>query len=468
MVVHQEVEVAGRSFATFGWLMLGVVWFLAGCAGNQAISETSDSGNRQQLVIVGAKLTDVKGLAMGSARSKGWSIVKSTDDLLVMQRPLDPAALATGTLGAANSTVAPVVEVNATFREQSDGTNVALAATLITQPPGAGSPQRTDYTDQYRDALTQSLQSLRANWTANRQRIANAIPPLATAPEGVPLNTGTGTSNAPPPAQAWGQPAEQPAPKFDPPAPQSTTPTPEPLAFPPAPVPEEPLSQSSSAAPRANPGLPPVVDGSSRSLAGASPTPIDGSTQPPVPAEPQNTMLTLNQGSETGTWAYYAEQYARLRGCDIANGGSQLIQSRADGEIHKVSCVGSDSYLLKCQNGVCQDLAPVKRAPASPQQTKAGAAAAPKTARPEPKTAKADAKAAKAEPKTTKADAKTAKTAPKSDSKTAKAEPKTTKAGAKPAKPEPKTAKAGAKATKTETKPAKADSKAAKSKAKTA
>ena len=79
---------AGRSFATFGWLMLGVVWLLSGCAGNQTVSEAFDSGNRQQLVIVGAKLNDVKGLAMGSARSKGWSIVKSTDDLLVMQRPL--------------------------------------------------------------------------------------------------------------------------------------------------------------------------------------------------------------------------------------------------------------------------------------------------------------------------------------------------------------------------------------------
>ena len=67
-------------------------------------------------------------------------------------------------------------------------------------------------------------------------------------------------------------------------------------------------------------------------------------------------MLTLSPPGRTGVWAYYAEQYARLRGCEIDETGAQLIENRADGEVHKVSCVGSASYLLRCQNGVCRGL----------------------------------------------------------------------------------------------------------------
>ena len=80
---------------------------------------------------------------------------------------------------------------------------------------------------------------------------------------------------------------------------------------------------------------------------------------PPVssdPVSPSDNMLTLNQSNGTGTWAYYAEQYARLRGCNVADEGAQLIESRADGEVLKVACTGADSFLLKCQNGVCRAL----------------------------------------------------------------------------------------------------------------
>lgn len=480
----------GRSFAAFGWLALGVVWLLTGCAGDQTRSEGVDSGNRQQLVIAGAKRSDVKGLAMGAARAKGWTIVKSTDDLLVMQRPLDPAAPATAALGIGNSTVPPVIEVTSAFREETGGTNVSLGAILITQPPGASTPNRTDYTEQYRDALNQSLQSLRANWTANRHRIANAIPPLAGPPEPARSDAAASVGNARPATQAWGEPPTvAPAVKPNPPVP-----TPEPRARPAAPEPEPeasqesadvpPLAQSRSALPPATPGVASVVDGSS-TLAGRSPTAIDGSGQRPEPVESQNTMLKLNQAGGTGTWAYYAEQYARLRGCNVATGGSQLIESRADGEIHKVSCVGSASYLLKCESGVCRELAPVQRAPTSPK-TRAGAKADATATKPEPKTAKADsrtekpggktaktdAKAGKPGAKTTKADAKGAKpdtkTATKADSKGAKPEGKLAKADTKAAKPGTQTNKADAKAAKPDAKTTtKADAKGAKPKAKT-
>ena len=41
-------------------------------------------------------------------------------------------------------------------------------------------------------------------------------------------------------------------------------------------------------------------------------------------------------------WSANAEQYARQRGCQVAGSGSQLIESRQDGEVYKVPCQGSD------------------------------------------------------------------------------------------------------------------------------
>ena len=114
--------------------------------------------------------------------------------------------------------------------------------------------------------------------------------------------------------------------------------------------------------PRAIPTPAPVVDGSS-AITGGGPAATRAIGEPsrlpqpaPEPVAPKDNMLTLSNAGGTGTWAYYAEQYARLRGCNVTDAGSQLIESRTDGEIHKVSCVGSDSQLVKCQNGVCRGL----------------------------------------------------------------------------------------------------------------
>lgn len=362
-----------RSFATVGLIALSV-GLLGGCAGTPSAPDW-DIGNRPQLLIPGAVRSDVKGLAMGAARSKGWTIVRSTDDQLVMQRPIDPASPTALAIGAASSTIPPVVEVTSAFVEQSGGVVVALGAELVTQPPGEKAPMRVDYTENYRDALTQSLESLRANWTANRQRVANAIPPESSHSEAEIASTAAGAGSDNPLVQAWAQTLEEetaakqrtgsstavptPAPSSQPTWPQ---PAPEPrVAATPAPPPPAPAVPESRSTPA--PAVPerrstrapaPVVEGSSR----VSSRPVPA-ILPPVPVEsvpPSENMLTLNQAGGTGTWAYYAEQYARLRGCNLTDQGSTLIETRSDGEILKVPCVGSDSYLLKCQNGVCRGL----------------------------------------------------------------------------------------------------------------
>lgn len=507
----------GRVLATFGCFALSA-WLLTGCAGNQTLSEgsgTFDFSNRPQLLIAGATHSDVKGLAMGAARSKGWTIIKSTDDLLIMQRPLDPAAPSAVALGAAGSVVPPVVEVTAAFRDQSGGINVALAAALITQPPGEKASKRADYTENYRDALTQSLESLRANWAANRQRVANAIPPLSPPPETAPVVTPPGSEHTMAPTQTWGETPVKPAPSTRAAlAPERIAPEPTPEPRFPAPVsapegdqaPEvtPPLSESKPARtrplPESTPSAAPVVDGSAtfagRPMASTSAY-TQSSQQGTEPGTPQNDMLALSPAGGSGIWAANAEQYARLRGCAVADGGTQLIENRSDGELHKVSCVGSESYLLKCQNSGCRELAPVERKSASPApkaalverssrrlegsttQTEAkppkteSKAAKPngktdaKAAKPESKTAKPDSKAAKAESKTVKSDSKATKAeskTPKPDSKAAKAESKTAKSGSKAAKAESTTARPDSKVATAEGKTAKADSKTAKGK----
>ncbi|MBK1716937.1 hypothetical protein CKO27_04580 [Thiocystis violacea] len=65
---------------------------------------------------------------------------------------------------------------------------------------------------------------------------------------------------------------------------------------------------------------------------------------------------TRTSGAGPVSWSANAEQYARQRGCQVSTEGSQLIESRQDGEVHKVPCEGSDSFLVRCQNGTCQGL----------------------------------------------------------------------------------------------------------------
>jgi hypothetical protein len=394
---------------------------------------------------------------------------------------------------------------------------VAVGATLITQPAGSKTPKRTDYTNNYRDALTQSLESLRANWVANRQRIANAIPTHSTT-----LDTSTpNAASSNPLVQEWSQTlAEENAAKkrspsstarSEAPAPPIKAPTVstvEPMHTTPAPVvdvnrpdrspPTEATGRSAMTVTEPRPAPEPVQPPTLPPQEIHSPAPVvDGSSE----VAPENNMMALSQKSEGGAWAFYAEQVAQARGCTLTDAGVQLIESRGDGELYKIPCEGAGSFLLQCQKGTCQELAATNRRPTPPrpsapvakaevrqpapnpvrtepkatktsvQPVKPEAKAAAKPPKPEPKTAKIEAKTAKPEPKTTKADTKATKPEPKAtkvDTKATKTEPKTAKTDTKASKPEPKTAKADTKATKPELKTAKADTKASKAEPKTA
>ena len=356
-------------------LMVYALSMFGGCASTPTASSW-DIGNRPQMLLPGAARSDIKGLAMGAARSKGWSVTRSTEDQLVMQRPLDPSSPTAVALGVGSSPA--VIEVTSLFLEQSGGVNVVLGAELVSTPPGEKEPVRTDFTETYRDALNQSLESLRASWSDSQGRIARAVPPLHVwddeKAEAAP-DTRAGADSQNPLVRHWADAVDEehaakerevpraPEPYYAPAPPNDYVERP---AAPLAPVPsaQPPAAVQSGSTPAPEPRYAgsspaPVVDGYSETRPYAPSPPPQPLTLPAAPTEPvppEENLLTLSETSGTGSWAYYAEQYARLRGCSVAGQGSILIESRSDGEIHKVPCQGSDSFLVKCQNGVCRDL----------------------------------------------------------------------------------------------------------------
>jgi hypothetical protein len=296
--------------------------------------------NKPQAFLAGATVEQAKGVAMGAAVSKGWSVVQSSGETLVLQRDLNAAVAESISPGASVAPVPPVIEVQSTFFQRDMGVDVVLDAQVVT---GRGTDQerKVDYTENYRNELTQSLNSLRQAWNSTGSRVASATPPLPTSgtAQSAPGQTGSAPDvddarDVPPAAVAVAQ------------APVEDTAT----AWGPAPA------RAAAPEPTADPGAP-VED---RSLA-ADPAPVAAVAQPPARVEaasPERSanMLVLNPRTDTGIWAYYAEHYARVRGCALTDGGSVLIEKQAYSETHRVDCEGGRSFLVRCNAGVCRGL----------------------------------------------------------------------------------------------------------------
>jgi hypothetical protein len=140
-----------------------------------------DTTHLPRLMLPGATMAEVKSLAMGAARSRGWMIryADSTNDRVVVGRPADPSVLALAAPGM-GSVPGSTLEVTTLLKDYGGGIEVATLAEVVT-PTQAGRPAaRIDYTEQFRDTLMQSLDSLRERWTRDRERLARAAPP----PEG--------------------------------------------------------------------------------------------------------------------------------------------------------------------------------------------------------------------------------------------------------------------------------------------
>lgn len=300
----------------------------AGCATGPTSTGAYYDPNKPQTFLAGAEVEQAKAVAMGSAVSKGWKITKSTDNRLVVQRRLNAAAAETVVEGASLTQAPSLVEVQTDFFERDQGVDVVLKASVISNM-GTEEEKRQDFTESYRDDLLRSLTSLRMAWEESRWRVASATPPLpspgptpgesdaenrSSLEEGEPVaESGWATQPASGVGTAWqDNPSPAPAPA-GPVETASTEPTP------------SPVSTSASTQPAAY--------------------------TPPDPAE---NMLVLNEPSDTGVWAYYAEHYARVRGCQLAGGGALLLEKKPEYEMHRVYCEGGQTYLVKCNAGSCR------------------------------------------------------------------------------------------------------------------
>ncbi|PQJ97262.1 hypothetical protein [Chromatium okenii] len=431
---------------------------LSGCAGNaknvrtdEIAAEAMNLEAFPQIVLSNAPRVEAKSVAMGAARSKGWIISRSTEDRFIVQRQLDANALADL---AADAKFKPgtVLEITSYFVEQAGGTKVATKAELVAPAVSDKPAQRTDYTENLHDALTESLSSLRESWSENRSRLARATPPaegfkdawakdappvesrtirepsqpaqpvassVATADEASAESDETVEPDMTPVARPPVRPVSPPAPvmqvapqpvskpnpppaavvksatppsvaKVVPPAPQQPSAKPvvatksapavvTPPVVKPAPklaattassatkpAPESSKTKTVAAKPvaAAKPAPAPVAKVAATASAKApdksttsKPAPVVAKPKPPVA---KANMMELPKPKSTLTssvsFAAQAEAYAKQRGCKISSKGTNLIESRKDGEIHKVPCVGADSVLVKCQKGSCKSL----------------------------------------------------------------------------------------------------------------
>jgi hypothetical protein len=358
---------------------------LQGCASDPARSpaptaamdEQLDVSRLPQVNIPGAARAEVKSIAMGAAYSKGWAVTKSKKDRVVMQRPLDGEILAY--LGPDTQSAAAsggLLEVTSYFLDGAGGVTVATKADLVNTRSSERGPARIDVTEPYRDALDQSLSSLRTAWSDHRDKVANAAPPAegwksawsdapppaSAAEPGTPITVDEEPEGASAPTIRSGSLTSLPAYEEEPgPAPatprraQTQPDASNSTGGRPAPEARRPVS-----------GVAPVTDGNGP-RSSAKPSPKKGAaaasvetTRPTTAAHTTKAVAvksaTNKPPASKASWSASAEKYARQKGCKTTSKGAELIESRRDGEIHKVSCSGRDSVLVKCQNGTCKGL----------------------------------------------------------------------------------------------------------------
>ena len=305
--------------------LLGVALLVSGCATTgPAGSEYLSSGS--QTFLSGADVREAKSIAMGSAASKGWEIVDATGNVLRVRRPLN-AGVAQAVVGGPVRTA--TVEVRADFLQRQGGVEVVVAATLVVDS-GGEEKETIDFTDSYQGELGRSLDSLRKSWEGNRWQVAELTPPLPVKGS-VPVDEGARDTS--PAVQAWHTAVVE-----TPSAPDNAADTIQPDA-PTTPVAWGRASSNGGSAA-------PVED----RYVTAAPAPVSAST---AAVSPQENMLVLNRTSEPGIWAYYAEHYAKIRGCDVAGRGALLEEKQPGFEIHRVDCENGQSFRVRCNAGSC-------------------------------------------------------------------------------------------------------------------
>jgi len=324
----------GSLFSAFS--LIGTIVLVTGCASNPSTTSIpSRDSNNPQVFLAGANIEQAKGLAMGSAVSKGWGVASSSDSTLVLERQLNEAAAESVAPGLSRAPTPPRVQVTSDFYQRDGGVDVVLSATVVAADPEKGE-SRQDFTETYRDDLERSLASLHSTWSRSRGVVASAAPPIPASTE-VPLTPNPDvplaplTASTPPPADAVAAPEPEPEPGTG--------------------VGIGLVGASAATAA-------PVVDvsGSTSAPASASVPDTTSASDNSAPVPASENMMAMNQPAATGVWAYYAEHYARVRGCSLAGDGAVLVEKKPDYEMHRVYCEGGKTFLVRCNAGICRGM----------------------------------------------------------------------------------------------------------------
>lgn len=350
-------------YALFGSVALA----LAGCGGmsmqrGQTVA-IGNISNLPQTLLNGAELEHARSVAMGTARSKGWTIKEAAANQLLLERGLSSDSPQAAALAAGNLVTPPKIQVETNLAERRDGTIVALRAFMVTNP-GTSDEQRIDYTSDFENELLISLSSLQSAWIQNRARVTSVVPLPSeldaeqqdvsrdggAEAEALPVGTAVAAAESAPVAEMSTAPVENPpAAAVSPVAGTSPDTSPSPGARA-SQVAQATPTPAADTTPIARTQLPPPSSGGLPETARPA-APATG-----VAAVPRNDMLVLNESTRKGLWSYYAEDYARLRGCAIGDRGAMLLQETPTFELHEVECVGAANVMVKCQGGVCEPM----------------------------------------------------------------------------------------------------------------
>jgi hypothetical protein len=307
----------------------------AGCA-SQPSSFSGSGPDGPEIVLPGGKLEHARLLAMGMARSKGWTIAKTSERQVILERSLPSDAPQTALLSGDAMLASPKLQVVANLGERRNGVSVALAAFAVVNP-GTEEERRVDYTTDYQDELLISLNALASAWLESRDRIASKIP-LPPDPDEI--------QETPDSAADRIASDDQPAP-VDLDAELDT-----------GAVVETNDAQDADAG-SALIGMP-ADTGAAGAASAALPVDSDGSAgdfaDTSTAVADDNSMLVLDGQTRRGLWSFYAEASARERGCAVGERGAVLLNTSSEFELHEVQCDGGPNLLLRCQGGVCREM----------------------------------------------------------------------------------------------------------------
>lgn len=168
-----------------GWSVVSAlsVLLVAGCAttGPAKVPMVTYDPSKPHTLLPGGNMENARSVAMGAAVSKGWKIVDSSGNQLLLQRTLDATPDPQSTGVQVPGTKPPLIQVQAGFFPRPNGVEVTVGADLITNR-GTNEEQKRNFTEAYKKDLMHSLASLKKAWAATAPQVANAMPPLQ-APE---------------------------------------------------------------------------------------------------------------------------------------------------------------------------------------------------------------------------------------------------------------------------------------------